>query len=254
MNEKLSLGTLFLVLGTWALVIVTLYSTCMVKKSYENQNYELQKATKLQWRPFLNIMHSNQNITLNFNHGESFESDTISSLFSETPLSSPQYISVQSVRFHATRNITYINTGSTPLHINAVLSSALSQDEWENKYHESVEEMVNDIRNYEEFKSYETDVIINPSDTFYSDTKRGFVRRMPISKFEKYLAIDSNTVFYPYTYVEYSDYFGNSYNTFLMQALIVSFGVMGDTLKLLESGGEPILERYRWDVVLDNKK
>ena len=55
---------IWLVLGTWALAILTLWSTCRVDENMQNQTTAMNKATELDWRPYLEIEHSDRDMAI----------------------------------------------------------------------------------------------------------------------------------------------------------------------------------------------
>lgn len=246
-GKILDKATLFLVLGTWGLVIISSISTALLKCDSEKQLREAKKATELTWRPFLIIEYNEPQYGMSFRLGETAEEDTLIRGFEEISLDSPEYLAVKTVGYVSRRKTCYKNTGATPLRITHELVSTISQFQWEQTYSKSPEKLINDIHTFSEYKSLETDVIIMPADSSVSNKFKGISRRMDKKLFEQYIFKDSTVILYPYIYVEYEDLFNHKYNAFLIENLILKFNIQNNII------GEPEppmgkIEKYRWDI------
>ena len=81
--------TVFLVIGTWALVIVGLLNAWVMKRSYDDQLKETRKTTELTWRPFLQIGFFDPGMNVYFRLGETATTDTVIRQLDEIRLDSP---------------------------------------------------------------------------------------------------------------------------------------------------------------------
>jgi hypothetical protein len=239
--------TVLLVLGTWALVLVSLYSTCEVKRSYNEQLKETRRSTELAWRPFLHIGSFDHHFDLIYRLGETSEADTLPRRLADVPLDSPEYLAVKNIGFMFTRRTKFKNTGATPLRITHEIVSTLSQNEWEETYGKSAENLATAIHSFEEYVPLETDITIVPGDSVTGDKPQGSRRRMEKTLFERYLESDSLLIFYPYIYVEYEDFFGHQYNALYMEHVPVRLRLENQFIVYPDEAVSR-LERYRWDL------
>ena len=66
-------------------------------------------------------------------------------------------------------------------------------------------------------------------------------------------SVDSGRVIlYPYTYVEYEDFFGGKYSTILVQYMSIEVDT-ANNIAILARSAQPGIEKYRWDVLLDEQ-
>jgi len=237
----------WLVLGTWALVIVTLYSTWKTVHHLKDQLVEFRRATELQWRPYLNIgIQDSIFYSTAYFLGENPQSDTVRIELNEVKINSKEFFSVQKVGIQMNYKLKYWNSGATPLRLTAFASSIISQDDWYNTLGKSEEKLVERIK--DSLSLYETDVIILPSDTFKVEKPKKVELRMPKSQFKSQLEQDSALVFYPYVYLTYEDFFGGKYNLLRVEMDRIPLVVKDGFATPMESKTRISLEKYRWDL------
>jgi len=263
--------TKWLVIGTWALVAASLFGSWLIYDSYKDQlkemrrsseliydSYkdqleEMRRSTDLAWRPYLHLEHIYSD-TLGFSYklGESEETDTINVRLDSIPLSSRQYLAVRRISYKISRKVYCKNNGSMPMRLKCVMPSTICKNEWEDMG-KLPEKLVEKVRDLEELKNYETDVIIFAGDEFTTEDFRGFPRTLSKELFEKYLYNDSEIVLYPYTYVEYEDFFGVEYNVLYIDHTIIGLDIIDDIV-CIEGSSKIGLERFRWDVLLEEQR
>jgi len=243
-----------LVLATWVLVGVTFWGVWDASKTNKSQLAEMRKATELQYRPYLDILHSYKE-PLQFNdifHWIEKDNDTESMRkidFFETKINNPD---LDKFSYELQRKIDYVNYGLMPLRIKRGLISAISKKEWEEDFNKSYVELVRYIRSLPALTEPETDIIVQAKNNYLTKNYTSFERRMEIFTFRNYLTNDKQIVLYPYTYVEYEDFFGKQYNSILIELLIFKLNVDNDVvIPSLKMGA---VERFRRDVLLEEQR
>jgi len=245
-----------LVMVTWVLVGITFWGVWNTSKTNKSQLAEMRRATELQYRPYLFIKHDYKEP---FQFNEIFhplekddETDSLRKIdFFDTEV---DYTNIEGYSYEMTRKIRYINYGSMPLRLNRVMISTIRKNEWEEDFHKSYVELVRYIRDLPQLTEPETDVTVPAKDSFLTKTYKGYERTMGKYDFDNCLFNKSQIILYPYTYVEYEDFFGKQqYNTILIQHIIIPFiDTLGKrTPSDIWTIGE---ERYRWDVLLDEQR
>ena len=255
MNIKDNGSNKWIVFATWALVAVTGAGIVIVRFSYDKLLKHYEKATELDWRPFLNIELGDSvgdslpvgGYELYYRQGETIEADTVFKQMSEISYEGGEYLAVRNIGFRFPQKINYRNSGSTPLRITGEIVSALTEEEWVETYSKNAEIFVGDLKTFPELKEWETDVVILAGESYPSRHAKGLPRRMRKGLFEKYIKRDSSIIFYPYLYTQYKDPFDNEYNVLFMMHTVIKFeSIEKCWIPRVPSIGK--VERYRWDV------
>lgn len=252
-SDKFFHGNLGLVIGTWVLVLGSLLSTWLVKNSMDEQVSELKKATELQWRPFLHIEHIERKYHLRYSLGANFSTSTVSKSFDSLKISSTEFMAVRDVEYVVPSRVRLHNLGTTPLNIFFFAKGSMTKKEWFNDLGRSPEKLVSTYfpkpKNYESDTS-RIDIVILPDSSkktpeYYSPKK------IDIKSFMKLLKEEKEVILYNITYIEYEDFYNNSYNTLLVEHIRIPLSVENELVKFGDSLLSYIHEVYRWDISLD---
>ena len=235
------------------IAIVAILGLILTQINVAKQLEHAKNATQLQWRPYLNIEHISP-------RGYSFEylltgpetGDTLIRKLSDINIESDGYRAVSAIRHHFTRKIRYSNTGATPLRVTHIVSTTISQDDWLNHYEKDLSKLVAALRKSENFGlQLETDITVKPGGSVDGSSPLGEFGVVSKTYWTTNVQQNHNIVLYPVTYVEYEDFFDNTYDVVNMEFLRVSLPIRdgivvdADTLALT-----PGTERYRWDVAV----
>jgi len=247
---------IWLVFFTAIVAIASIGSAVTTWLKLSKQVKEMEYATRLEWRPFLYLDHAEygppefsfilagEDIMIPDSNFVTFSK--IDSLITAGIL--------EGISINIPRKLRYYNNGKTPLRIKARMSSTLLRNEWIEKYSTSEDTLVNKIYNFPEWEEYITDFIVMPESTYVTKSYQGtYTRSMSITDFKRQLAQDTTLIFYPYTYVEYEDFFGNDYNSLTIYFLKVKFnsnekGIYAAINKNICCG----IEKYCWDINIGN--
>jgi hypothetical protein len=243
-----------LVQGTWCLVIVSLLALAVTAYFYSQQLVEVRKTTELAWRPFLHLREDTTKEALKVvrvwhNQLESTEKETQSG--QEIPVCGERFSSIDKFVIEIEWNYVYSNIGRTPLVFTRSVVSALTVDQWVNQFDTSCEKLVTRIRQDNLLRQYRTDVPILPSDSFVpSGNPRKVSLEVEKLTLSRWATKDSRIVLYPFSYVEYTDFFGHTYDALLINHVVQKLQVDSCSARLI-----PMLtwgiERYRWDISKD---
>lgn len=240
----------WIVFGTWALVVASLISTWYVKGSMDAQVVELKKATELEWRPYLNIELVDKAYTVEYRLGDSDEADTVFAALDQIGVSSNEFLAVRYLSYYISRKITFGNTGKTPLYIRRIVPSAMSESEWVQDYQEDPELLVKALLEDSTSGRLDVDVVVLPNETIASDTRMGTYRRMNKEEFIGSLKTNDTIIFYPYTFVEYEDFFTNKYNLLVIELSIAPMKIVNDKVLFPRAIANNRIT-YMWDVLLE---
>jgi hypothetical protein len=267
--------------ATWIIAISAIAAVVISSNYYNSQISEMEKSRRFDWRPFLNIKNFDANIdyslikipipegdsTLNEfdksqyvipdrtgikkNVKESSEIDRVYLEIKarEKPIYSKSEIeNADFFRFNWTRRIIYENVGETPLRITGLLSTAIYKKEWEN-WDKSVENLLKFYNDRKLIDSLEVDYIVFPNSTDTTNIK-GIKRNIPREHFLDEFGAGDKIILYSVTAILYEDFFGNYYNTILIEHAIIEIEKENNSLIFPERS--PIkIEKYRWDVGIE---
>ncbi len=234
---------------TMALVIVSICNMNKAQKNSDRVISEMQRATELQWRPYLHLYHIPDAWDIVFLAGDSLANIQGGVILEDIPLDSLEYFSIKGLGYDTRRSVAYINTGATPLRIKRVIVSAMSETEWKNKYSKSIETLVSALaKDSIGIDTLETDIVVLPDSSHTSASSKVIRRRMPIDEFLDYLNHNNTLVLYPFTYIEYEDIFKqHEYNSILIEYAIFPIGINKNRAVVGHAGSRGT-EKYRWDV------
>ena len=216
----------WLVIGTWALVGVTMYSTRVTTNRMQEQVDIMEKSLRLQWRPYLN---------LNFGFGgmDYF----------------PYYdggVVKDSFGIKLARK--YSNNGATLLTIRQMAVGVMTSFEWECNLKGSSESLVTFIRSTSNWRdTLDTDVVIKPNDSLVTP-ENTFFCTFPHQEIEDLLRTKKDLILYPYFLVEYADFNETVYNALLIQ--FCKFTVRDSTNNLIITFQKRGIKKYRYDVLV----
>ncbi len=246
MTEKSS--TNMLIIGTWVIAVSTVISVWLTSSNMADQTAQFERATELQWRPYLTLEQRDMTFNMELFLAETAESDsgTFRKL-EEVAMHSTEFMAVKKVKYGFPRSALYRNIGATPMRITATVFSVLTETEWLETYEKDPNQFVKDLQQWKfDFKA-ETDLVILAGDSMPSPLQGQVQRFMSKSEFVELEEEDDPLIAYPYAYIEYDDFLGNSYNTLQMFHEFIPIGIVDDFAEFPDSGRGG-LELYRWDV------
>ncbi len=212
----------------------------------DEQVDEMKKATMLEWRPYLHLDYTTVNFAFAYNMINDTSNTPIYRQFKTIDVTSDVFRGVEKITIHHANTRQYRNSGKTPLRLTKQRNKCITQEVWDNHYNKSLRKLVQDINNGLGYDSLQTDVPIFPdSIKTFDENKTGIVDLEKKFVYEKEWSI----VLYPYTYVEYEDFFGNKFNAISMHYVKIDFFVKDNYL--FNSDPEVGVEQYRWDVLID---
>lgn len=246
-NDTRTQSNVWLVAGTWGLVMVGLVAVWISNQNISEQLAISRTSLQRQWRPYLTIRHEDHAYGFSYRLGETANHDTVSRQLDEIAITSDEYMAVRRVVYAIKRTLFYTNSGATPLRITRMLVSTLSEKEWVSEYGKSAEALVDSIVSRNLPEALETDLFILPRDSTPSRPGMGLGRTLSKSEFECARDSTHRLVLYPYTYVEYEDFFENRYNVLLVEFTIFDLTVVDDFCHrpIVTNAG---IEKYRWDI------
>lgn len=249
-NKKLIYVNLSLVAITFLLVLVTAYGVHKTTEKLQGQLQEARRATKLDWRPFLTINYDDSSWVTYFGYrlSDINKRGTIDKHITRLSINNPEYLAVHHFIHELRRDFSLTNMGATPLRITRAIHSTLNEREWAEKYDKSEESLVRDLI-VQSSSFLETDVVILPDSSFSLEGK-GSSGQISKEQFDSILTDSKKLLLYPYTYVEYEDFFKNKYNLLYIQFHFYAIKVTDGIVTVNSSGGG--VEKYRWDVLISD--
>ncbi len=213
----------------------------------KQQTAELKRATELQWRPFLNLTWMPETYYLGWlgDGQRPKEGDSVMIQHLNTiKLKTPEYESQDSLYGLLRLDITYHNTGKTPLRIVRKAARAFGSSDWVTVYEMSPEKLVADML---DGTMLDVDRIIGPDSAGPSTP---LIRHIVVDKrlFEKALLNKKNLVLYTAAFIEYEDPFENQYNVLLVNFWRRGFVIRENAADYESDEWQTGLERMRWDV------
>lgn len=242
-KKQLRDGMLF---ATWIIAASSIAATLISLIYYQKQVDEMKKATKMEWRPYLNISYFN--LKAEFQPIINILDSAGLSLVTSIPVDYLDLASNTSPGFVIAYRLKFANNGKIPLRIIRRASILMDSNTWIEKYKKSEEELVRDGINSSNNSIEPIDVIVNNDTAFYSDENRPIVYRKTLQEFKQRINSDSSYTLYLATYCEYEDFLKNKYNVLLMEHYIYNISISKNILKciLVQRG----IEKYRWDIGL----
>jgi hypothetical protein len=237
------LSQVAIVLGTWVIALVSLFSSCSVKDYMHKQIEEMKRSTNLQYRPFASVVTEERTCSINYKFRDYSKS------IEEVEIGSPEYDSAIFVSIDYERQVTLENKGSTPLWLKSkVLASAMLENEWLKKYNGSEYVLIDSIRAGSYYDTVDVDIVIEPggSDPFSSAVIPKF---MSVEQLEHIRDGDHRLVLYPYVYFEYKDFTEHIYNIIRIDYVIFNISAIENKahIKTTQELGK---KRLAWDIDL----
>lgn len=238
-----------ILLPTGMLLVATIsmiLTTCQMEK----QVNEMEKATLLEWRPFLNISVPNLYISYRYSLNNDM-SDSLAFRYTDSvKIKSDVFRAVEELVFQITFDLNFENSGKTPLRIVKSKIQIISEDRWVNNFDKSIHTLVDSLYSKAKLDSLYTDVPILPdSHSIFNKLDPLYISYDKSKISELIDNPDQPLVFYHSYFVEYKDFFGHRFNA--VEVIFVMFKFDIKDGYLVHTDSKQGIEQYRWDVLLD---
>lgn len=237
----------WMIIGTWVIAISTLVSVFITSNKMEQQVDELKKSNDLEWRPKLYVDHLKESYNFWYILMDKNKVDTITIAFDSMNINKSEFLNVEYLSAKFLRDVKLKNKGKLPLFVKSIVSSTITDYEWEQNYYKDPKRLVQHLIRSIEKNTIDRDFIIEP-DSFKVLNGLGYGRTIPKDKFLSRLKSKDSFIFYTYTYVQYEDVFENKYDCIYMLAGTFNFDIIGDYIHVSDTIRNVYLEKFQWDV------
>jgi hypothetical protein len=236
----------WMLVATWIIAFAGIGTAITSLVYYQKQIDEMRKATKLEWRPYLNIEFIEPSESFYYCGSEISADSNKAYALTKFKVTDPIFSSVKHLYYEQYYKVRYKNSGKTPLRIIQHNSGIFTEKEWSGFYQKSERVLLDSILANQKGE-FAVDYIITPDTSIDSHKTLKQVINIDYKGIDS-TGADHNYIFYIYSFVEYEDYFGTKYNTLLILCLIYEDTIINGYLEFNCKGS--IIEKYRWDIGL----
>jgi|GEM_PF-3729761 len=213
----------------------------------KQQTAQLKRSIDLQWRPYLNLDHINPEHRFMYVMVGPAEQDTVLRPIDSVGLESDAFRAVQYVSYAFVRNIEYQNSGSTSLLVKKAIFGTITEDAWRGGLAKSPEKLVAEVKRQQLMVELETDITVAPDEVDTGGSRVGLATVLPKAYWTSRIKANEPIYLYPYSYVEYEDFHGYTYNTLRVEWYRLTMQLTGDTVSrhFQRSSGQEV---YRYDI------
>ncbi len=242
-------NSLWVIIPTWIIACAAIVTSITTTYFMNKQSDEMKRATDLAWRPYCNIITAD---TLTFNLTYQY-TDPISlkptkSSIKNWPIDTMQVNDTSKVR--ALIEISFVprfdNFGKLPLWLNSLYFSTARYSEWSIEMKKNPSKLIESFREQDVFLLNETDNVVLPDSNFTSKVTGSIGRTISFKELISLASIDSSLFLYPYTYIEYQDFKGRTFDAIRVYFLKIKIDTVGGRFSyhILDFGKE----KYAWDI------
>jgi len=212
---------------------------------YQKQVTEMQRATKLEWRPYLDLEYTDREFSSYYLFNVKGTDSLMAVTTDQIATSDSALRKANSLLFKQNFRVKYYNRGRTPLRIKSHSKGMLTSEQWSDVYHKSNDILLDSVAVQSKDSKLNMDYVV-PADTSVLSSNINSLY-LPILEGHLDLAsIPKEIVVYIYSFVEYEDYFGNEYNLLRIEYNVYLQSIDGERLHFEYS--KTGIERHRWDI------
>jgi hypothetical protein len=237
----------WMLIGTWIIAVSAVATTIISAIYYQKQVNEMRMATKLEWRPYLNVEYIDRNYKFRYLFTSTRSDSMMPVPMFNLKTTDPSFKDLKGLYLRIAFKTKYRNRGKTPLRVMRHVDGLLTSKQWENVYQKSELRLMDSVLVFAKDYTNDIDLIIQP-DTNIASWNENYLSIIFNPDEIDILKTPKQNTIYLYSFVEYEDFLGNKYNTLFVE--YNSFAPQIDSGYLQYSNYKIGIEKYRMDIDL----